>query len=149
MDIYKSMDVVSSALGAERRRMNAISSNVANANSLKAADGNGPYKRKDVILASVPQEEFSEVLEGQNPEAENSDFIEVKVAEVVEDPNPPRAVYQPEHPMADEKGYIYYPNVNPVEEMANMISAERAYQQNINVFQTTKDMALKALEIGN
>lgn len=144
MDIYKTMDVVSSALNAERRRLNAIASNVANANSLKAADGNGPYRRKDVILESAPKAEFGEALDQAN-----QDFVEVKVAEVVEDPNPPRAVYQPDHPMADEKGYIYMPNVNPVEEMANMISAERSFQQNVNVFQTTKDMALKALEIGN
>ncbi len=144
MDIYKTMDVVSSALNAERRRLNAIASNVANANSLKAADGDGPYKRKDVILESANGAEFSETLE-----TANSEFVEVKVAEVVEDPNPPRAVYQPDHPMADDKGYIYMPNVNPVEEMANMISAERSFQQNVNVFQTTKDMALKALEIGN
>lgn len=146
MDIYKTMDVVSSALNAERTRLNAIASNVANANSLKAADGKGPYKRKDVILESVPSGDFSETLDQVS---QSEDYVEVKVAEVVEDPNPPRAVYQPDHPMADEKGYIYLPNVNPVEEMANMISAERAFQQNINVFQTTKDMALKALEIGN
>lgn len=144
MDIYKTMDVVSSALTAERRRLNAVASNVANANSLKAADGNGPYKRKDVVLESANQSEFSQSL-GEV----DSEFVEVKVAEVVEDPNPPRAVYQPDHPMADDKGYIYMPNINPVEEMANMISAERAFQQNVNVFQTTKDMALKALEIGN
>ncbi|HVJ64598.1 MAG TPA: flagellar basal body rod protein FlgC [Bdellovibrionota bacterium] len=143
MDIYKTMDVVSSALTAERRRLNAIASNVANANSLKSADGEGPYKRKDVVLESQSQAEFGEALNEANAE-----FVEVKVAEVVEDPNPPRAVYQPDHPMADEKGYIYMPNVNPVEEMANMISAEKSFQQNVNVFQTTKDMALKALEIG-
>jgi flagellar basal-body rod protein FlgC len=144
MDIYKTMDVVSSALTAERRRLNAVASNVANANSLKSADGTGPYKRKDVILESVNQAEFGEALD-----TVNSEFVEVKVSEVVEDPNPPRAVYQPDHPMADEKGYIYMPNINPIEEMANMISAERSFQQNISVFQTTKDMALKALEIGN
>lgn len=148
MDIYKTMDVVSSALNAERRRLDAIASNVANANSLKSADGKGPYKRKDVILESSPETGFGDALD-QAHQGTSSDFVEVKVAEVVEDPNPPRAVYQPDHPMADEKGYIYMPNVNPVEEMANMISAERSFQQNVNIFQTTKDMALKALEIGN
>lgn len=146
MDVYKTMDVVSSALSAERRRLNAIASNVANANSMKAADGKGPYKRKDVVLESSSAE-FSEALDGA--EGAGSEFVEVKVAEVVEDPNPPRAVYQPDHPMADEKGYIYMPNVNPIEEMANMVSAEKSFQQNVNVFQTTKEMALKALEIGN
>jgi flagellar basal-body rod protein FlgC len=70
------------------------------------------------------------------------------VAEVVEDNSGGRPVYDPDHPDANAEGYVFYPNVNPVEEMANMISAERAFQTNVNVFNTTKQMALKALEIG-
>lgn len=143
MDIFKTMDVVGSALSAERSRLNAIASNVANANTLRGADG-GPYKRKDVILESVEkQEEFGEVLDSKA-----SSHTEVKVAEVIEDQSGGRAVYKPEHPDADAEGYVYYPNVNPVEEMANMVSADRSFQTNVNVFQTTKQMALKALEIG-
>lgn len=143
MDVFKTMDVVGSALSAERTRLNAISSNVANANTVRGVDG-GPYKRKDVVLSSVPQaNEFGEVLDEKT-----STHTEVQVADVVEDQSGGRPVYDPDHPDANAEGYVFYPNVNPVEEMANMISAERAFQTNVNVFNTTKQMAIKALEIG-
>jgi len=145
LDVFRTMDVIGSALTAERTRVNAIASNVANANSTKSADGLGPYKRKDVILESVPlQVEFGETLD----EAAQRQHTEVRVVEVKEDVSAPRKAYKPEHPDADVEGYIHLPNINPIEEMANMISADRSYQANVNVFQTTKQMALKALEIG-
>jgi flagellar basal-body rod protein FlgC len=144
MDVFKTMDVIGSALSAERTRLNAIASNVANANTVRGADG-GPYKRKDVVLESVPHEsQFGEVLDQQG----HNTHVEVKVAEVIEDQSGGRPVYDPNHPDSNAEGYVYYPNVNAVEEMANMISADRAFQTNVNVFQTTKQMALKALEIG-
>lgn len=144
MDVFKTMDVIGSALTAEKARLNAISSNVANANTTRSADGTGPYRRKDVVLEGVPLEtEFGEALD----QASNL-HVEVRVAEVREDTAPPRMVYKPEHPEADARGMVAMPNVNPIEEMANMISADRAYQSNVNLFQTTKQMALKALEIG-
>ncbi len=145
MDVFKNMDVISSALTAERTRLNAISSNVANANSTKSADGTGPYRRKDVVLESVPlKSEFGEVLDDVN-----HPYTEVRVAEIREDQSEARRVYEPNHPEADAEGYVRMPNVNPIEETANMISADRAYQADVNIFQTTKQMALKALEIGN
>ncbi len=144
LDVFSSMDVISSALTAERTRMNAIASNVANAQSTRNAEGTGPYKRKDVVLESVPQQnEFGEILDQQS-----NMNTEVRVSEVREDSSEPRRVYNPSHADADAEGYILLPNINPVVEMANMISAERAYQSNVNLFQTTKQMALKALEIG-
>ncbi len=143
MDVFKTMDVIGSALTAERARLNAISSNVANANSTRGVDG-GPYKRKDVVLESIPlQSEFGEILDHKN-----HPFTEVRVAEVKEDDKAGRKVYNPDHPDANAEGYVEMPNVNPIAETANMISADRAYQANVNVFQTTKQMALKALEIG-
>lgn len=143
MDIFKTMDVVGSALSAERARLNAIASNVANANTVRGADG-GPYKRKDVVLESVEhQDEFGEIMDQKA-----STHTEVKVADIVEDQSGGRAMYKPEHPDANAEGYVYMPNVNPVEEMANMVSADRAFQMNVNIFQTTKQMALKALELG-
>lgn len=143
MDVFKTMDVIGSALSAERTRINAIASNVANANTIKGADG-GAYRRKDVILESKPiEDEFGQVLDSQE-----ASHTAVRVARIAEDTSGGRAVYKPEHPEADAEGYVFYPNVNPVEEMANMVSADRSYQSNVNVFQTTKQMALKALEIG-
>lgn len=143
MDVFRTMDVIGSGLTAERARLNAVASNVANANSVKSADGKGAYRRKDVVLESVPlQTEFGEVLDGANA------HTEVRVVDVKESDSPGRPVYKPDHPEANAEGYVMMPDVNPVEEMANMISADRAYQANVNLFQTTKQMALKALEMG-
>jgi len=144
VDIFKTMDVIGSGLTAERARLNAIASNVANANTIKGPDG-GPYKRQDVVLESATKEEqFGEILSAEEQRLNT----EVRVADVLEDQSGGRPVYDPDHPEANAEGYVYYPNVNPVTEMANMISADRAFQTNVNVFQTTKQMALKALEIG-
>ena len=145
MDVFKTMDVIGSALTAERTRLNAIASNVANANTTRSADGTGPYRRKDVVLESVPlKSEFGEIIDNAK-----EPYTEVRVADVKEDNSGGRRVYNPSHADADAEGYVTFPNVNPIEETANMISADRAYQADVNIFQTTKQMALKALEIGS
>ena len=144
MDVFSTMNVIGSALAAERTRINAIASNLANANTAIGVDGKGPYKRKDVILESVPmQSEFGEILDNvQHP------FTEVRVVDIHEDDTPPRLVYKPEHPQANAEGYVALPNVDPIIETTNSIWAQRSYEADVNLFNTTKQMALKALEIG-
>lgn len=143
MDLFTAMDVSSSALTAERTRMNLISSNLANANSTRTAEG-GPYKRKDAVFAAQPVgQPFSAAL----TKAGLQQLNKVNVLQVVEDQNPPRLQYDPSHPEADAKGYVAMPNVNVVEEMADMIAATRSYEANVTTLQATKSMALKTLEI--
>jgi len=143
MDLFTAMDVSSSALTAERTRMNLISSNLANANSTRTAEG-GPYKRKDAVFAAQPvSQPFSAALN----KAGKQRLSKVDVVQVVEDQNPPRLQYDPSHPEADAKGYVAMPNVNVVEEMADMIAATRSYEANVTTLQATKSMALKTLEI--
>jgi len=143
MDLFTAMDVSSSALTAERTRMNLISSNLANANSTRTAEG-GPYKRKDAVFAAEPvSQPFSAALNKAGLQQLNK----VSVLQVVEDRNPPRLQYDPSHPEADVKGYVAMPNVNVVEEMADMIAATRSYEANVTTLQATKSMALKTLEI--
>lgn len=143
MDLFTAMDVSSSALTAERTRMNLISSNLANANSTRTAEG-GPYKRKDAVFAAQPvSQPFSEALNNAGKQRLNK----VNVVEVVEDQTPPRLQYDPSHPEADAKGFVAMPNVNVVEEMADMIAATRSYEANVTTMQATKSMALKTLEI--
>lgn len=144
MDLFTAMDVSSSALTAERTRMNLISSNLANANSTRTAEG-GPYKRKDAVFAAEPvRQPFSAAL---NRKAGLQQLNKVSVLQVVEDQNPPRLQYDPSHPEADAKGYVAMPNVNVVEEMADMIAATRSYEANVTTLQATKSIALKTLEI--
>lgn len=144
MDFFSSMDISASALTAERTRMNLISGNLANANTTRTADG-GPYKRKDAVFSTQrPSPSFGSTLSRIGAAAPSG----VEVAQVVEDTSPPRLQYDPSHPDADAKGYVAMPNVNVMEEMADMIVATRAYEANITAAQAAKSMALKTLELG-
>jgi flagellar basal-body rod protein FlgC len=144
MDFFSSMRVSASGLDAQTKRMNTISSNIANAETTRTAEG-GPYKKKDPVLAAqTDRENFAEIL--QNELDEN--IQAVQVVEIAEDERAPRMVYNPGHPDANPEGYVAMPNVNPVEEMANMISAQRSYEANVTAMGAAKAMAQKALEIG-
>lgn len=146
MDFFSSMRVSASGLDAQTQRMNTISSNIANAETTRAADGSKtPYKRKDpVMAATTDRESFGEILANEMDENVQG----VMVQEIHEDPRPPRMVYNPSHPDANPEGYVAMPHVNPVEEMANMISAQRSYEANVTAMGSAKQMAQKALEIG-
>lgn len=147
MDLFSSMRVSATGLDAQTKRMNTISSNIANAETTRGAGGpgSGPYRRKDpVIAAQTDRESFGEIL--QNSLDENVQGVQV--VDIAEDTRPPRMMYNPHHPDANEQGYVAMPNVNPVEEMANMISAQRSYEANVTALGTAKAMAQKALEIG-
>lgn len=127
-------DVAGSAMAAQSQRMNVTASNLANADSVVSPDGQA-YRAKQVIFGMAP-------TPGQ------SDVGGVQVQGVMEDPSPPRLVHNPTHPMANAEGYVVMPNVNPVEEMVNMISASRSYQANVEVLNSAKNMMLKTLTIG-
>lgn len=143
MDFFTALDVSSSAMSAERTRMNLISSNLANANSTRTAEG-GPYKRKDAVFSAAPVvESFGSALD----KAKQKGAVGVAVVQVIEDQTPPRLQYDPSHPDANADGYVALPNVNPVEEMADMIAATRAYEANVTATQAAKSMAMKTLEI--
>ena len=143
MDFFSSMNVSSSALTAERTRMNLISSNLANANATRTPEG-GPYKRKDAVFAATPVESrFTKALDN----ATGREVRQVEVMQIIEDQNQPRMQFDPGHPDANPQGYVAMPNVNVVEEMADMINATRTYEANVTAVQAAKSMALKTLEI--
>ena len=125
---------VADAVSAQSQRLNVVASNLANAESATTAGGT-PYKARQVVFTAMP------VRPGMSG-------MGVKVTAVVEDPSPPRLVYDPKHPLADSNGYVTMPNVNVVEEMTNMISASRAYQMNLDLMNTTKTLLLKTLALG-
>ena len=143
-DFLTGLRVSSSGMTAQRRRMNAISSNIANINTTQTPEG-GPYRRKQVVLEAMPDaKSFSEMML-TNPE---KNVNRVQVVDVVPDRKAPLLKYEPDHPEADANGYVAYPNVNLMTEMADMIQATRTYEANVSALNATKDMALKALEIG-
>ncbi|MEQ1877263.1 MAG: flagellar basal body rod protein FlgC [Bdellovibrionia bacterium] len=143
MDFLTGLRVSSSGMAAQRMRMNTISSNIANINTTQTPEG-GPYRRKDVVLESMPeQRSFGEILTGEQAKIQR-----VQVSDVLVDRRAPLLKYQPDHPDANEEGYVAMPNINLMEEMANMIQATRAYEANVSALQATKNMAMSALEIG-
>ncbi len=144
-DFLSGFRISGSGMTAQRQRMNSISSNIANINTTRTPEG-GPYRRKDVVFEAVPDTQtFGDVLGANDPKA---DFNRVQVTDVIYDKKAPLLKYEPNSPDANEEGYVAYPNVNLMEEMTNMIQASRSYEANVQAIQTTKDMALSALEIG-
>ncbi|MGI6669483.1 MAG: flagellar basal body rod protein FlgC [Acetivibrionales bacterium] len=147
MGYFSALDIGASALTAQRLRMDTISQNIANASTTRTDEGT-PYRRRLVVFrerkyAGAP---FSEYLTAAS--RERCIGGGVKVARIVEDESPFKKVYDPGHPDADAEGYVEMPNVDIITEMVNMISASRAYEANVTAINTTKSMALKALEIG-
>ena len=129
-----------SALTAERARIEAAVSNLANAESTRGADGQ-PYRRRDVVLAADPQNSFEHAL-GQ------AGAVGVKVAAIVEDQTPPKRRYDPSHPDADTDGFVALPNIDTPEEMVNMLSASRAYQANLTAIGLIRELVQKSLDLG-
>ena len=144
MDLLTSMKISSSGLAANRKRMGAINSNIANAQTTRTAEG-GPYRPKEVVFGSEPsRDEFGKILEGEIDEQGQA----VHATEVISTNKPPILKYEPNHPDANADGYVAYPDINVMVEMGNMISTSQSYEANLNALNTTKQMAMKALEIG-
>jgi flagellar basal-body rod protein FlgC len=131
--MFSIFSVSGSAISSQSQRLNAVASNLANADAVAGPDGKG-YKARQVIFESVPM---------GSPES-----VGVKVSAVQESDVPLKRVHNPSHPAADADGYITESNVNPVEEMVNMISASRSYQNNVEVMNTAKTLLLKTLQMG-
>lgn len=144
MDIDQALALSASGLEVQRQRMNVIASNLANVNSTRAPGG-GPYRRRDLLIRSTTTAQpFRNTLDA----AAQGVPPGVKAVKVVEDPRPPRQVYEPHHPDANAQGYVAMPDINVMEEMVNLITASRAYEANVTAMNVTKTMAQRALEIG-
>ena len=139
MSIMMGMEVGATGLTAQRRRMEAMISNLVNANTTQP-QGVEPYRRKDVIFSTANMRNSFDVM--------FDDAVKgVKVQEIVSDRSDPIMRYEPEHPHADERGYVAYPNVNPLEEMVNVMSATRSYEANLQAVGAARDMLQRTLEI--
>ncbi len=139
---FNSLRISASGLSAERLRMDTIASNIANVTTTRGEDGQ-PYRRKIAVF----QENLNKEINNKTGKAEET-MLGVKAVGIEEDTSPTRRVYDPSHPDADSEGYVEMPNVNILNEMADMIAATRAYEANVNAMNATKGMFMKALEIG-
>lgn len=146
MGYFSSLEIGASALTAQRLRMDTISQNIANANTTRTEKGT-PYRRRLVVFEErTPNVPFSEYLSKSSKDTYIGSGV--RVAKIMEDSTPFKKVYDPGNPDADSEGYVQMPNVDIITEMVNMISATRAYEANVTSINTSKSMALKALEIG-
>ena len=133
MSMFSIFSVSGSAISAQSQRLNVVASNLANVDAVAGPDGEA-YKARQVVFQTAPM--GSEGAAG------------VKVTNITEDNTPGRRVHNPEHPLADAEGYVTHSNVNAVDEMVNMISASRSYQNNVEVMNTAKSLLLKTLQLG-
>ena len=140
INILNGIDSTSSALNAERIRMDVVSQNIANVNTTRGPNGQ-PYARHQVVFEAVLNHQLGSSTPGALP-------TEVKVPRIEIDRRPPRLVYQPGHPHADANGMVSLPNINTYEEMVDLMSASRAYEANLSVVKTARTMALHTLGIG-
>jgi flagellar basal-body rod protein FlgC len=163
--IFSGLTISASGMRAQRIRQNAISSNLANAETTRTPEG-GPYRRQFAVLeansdrqdvrllnkrvalhGNATQSSHLPIPADNFPRDERFFGNGVRVAEIREDARPPRLVYDPAHPDADEKGYVAMPNINVVQEMTQMIAATRAYEANVTAFNATKNMLMQALQM--
>ncbi|NLX61699.1 MAG: flagellar basal body rod protein FlgC [Tissierellia bacterium] len=144
MGMFDAIDISSSALTAQKTRIDIISKNIANANTTKATGGM-PYRRQTVVFRESKKSSFENYLKRFSDKFSGKG---VEIEEIVEDESPFRFRYEPGHPDADENGYVMMPNVDVVVEMVDLIDAQRAYEANITAINTTKSMMMSALDIG-
>lgn len=140
MSLNQIMNIAGSGLNAQSIRLNTTSSNLANAQSVSSSEGD-TYRARKPVFAAIHQEQINHVMD-------ESEAPGVQVLGIVESDGPLQPRYEPTHPMANEEGYVYYPNVNVVEEMADMIAASRSYQMQIEVMNTAKQMLQRTLTLG-
>jgi flagellar basal-body rod protein FlgC len=137
MSLLSIFDIAGSGVSAQSQRLNVVASNLANADTVAGPDGSA-YKARQVVFQTA-------LAEGAGQHGASAG---VRVSTIAEDTRPGRRVHDPRHPGADAEGYVTYSNVNPVEEMVNMISASRSYQNNVEVMNTARSLLLKTLQIG-
>jgi len=143
MDFLTAMQVGASGLTAQRQRMDAIASNLANIETTRTPEG-GPYRRKDVVFSALPLSDFAKTLN----DALAGEVRQVKITQVVEDQSPPTMVFNPSHPDANAEGYVAMPNINLMEEMVNLINATRSFEANVQSVNAAKSMAMRAIDLG-
>lgn len=142
MSFLKSLNISGSGLTAQRLRMDVISENIANIDTTRTENG-GPYRRKMVVFTTSNNFKDTMIKNIKDYEATG-----VEVADIIEDKSEFKVIYNPEHPDADENGYVGMPNVDSLKETVDIMEAYRAYQANVTALNTIKQMAIKALEIG-
>ena|SRR5579862_368590 len=143
MSLFALLSVSASGMSAQRTRAELVIQNLANSETTRTPEG-GPYRRRDAVFQSAPQSSpFSAIFQTEMTQGVNG----VEVADVIEDPTPGEKRYQPGHPDADPDGYVAFPNVNPAEDMVDLLSAQRGYEGNVAAMSAIKDMIQRSIDL--
>ncbi len=145
MSLTNIFDIAGTGMAAQSLRLNTTASNIANADSASSSEGD-VYRARKPIFSAIQQDVMSQALGGQAGELSASQGVQVQG--IVESDAPLDMRFQPDHPMANEQGYVMYPNVNVVEEMADMLSASRSFQTNVSIMDSAKTMMQRLLTLG-
>ena len=144
MDFLTNMKISSSGLNVQRKRMEAISSNLANLETTRTPEG-GPYRKKNILVTAVPIEsEFGSIFKNKLGDR----LTKPQITEVIEDQTEPKLVYNPKHPDANNEGYVAMPNIDPMTEVVNMITTQRSFEANVTAMNASKSMAVRAIDLG-
>ncbi|HUK42541.1 MAG TPA: flagellar basal body rod protein FlgC [Candidatus Acidoferrales bacterium] len=148
MDLFKMFAISGAAMSAQRSRMSVISGNLANTETTRTPEG-GPYRRRDVIFqATSLDDEFPDLL-SETALDRSEGLLSVEVAGIKQSSRAPRKIFDPNHPDANPEGYVLLPDINVMEEMVDLLSAVRSYEANLTVYNATKGLVRRLLEIGN
>ncbi len=147
MGIFDAMNISASALSAERQRSEVAATNLANVDTTHSAAGKVPFRRKEVVLASNGGAQFRALLNNASFSGTTGQPGSVRLTQVVEDNAAPIRRYDPSHPDADKDGYVAYPNINPVQEMVDLMGSVRAYQLNASAVSASKQLIQQSLDI--
>ena len=138
------MKISSSGLNVQRKLMETVSSNLANIETTRTPEG-GPYRRKEVVISAMPlEEDFNEILQSELGE----NVLKTMITDIIEDQKEPKLVFKPNHPDANEAGYVAMPNVDLMTEMVNLVTSTRGFEANVTAMNAAKSMAQRAIELG-
>ena len=147
MSIFSALDISASALSAERQRSEVSTTNLANVDTTHTAAGSVPFQRREVIFASQGGLKFHSLLNNVAMSSRSLQSGSVRLTQVVEDSSPPLQRYDPSHPDADAQGYVAYPNINPVQEMVDLMGSVRAYQLNASAISASKQLIQQSIDL--
>ena len=148
MSMFDALNISASAMAAERQRSEVAATNLANVDTTRRTDGAGPFRRKEVVMASVAGGRFRGLLgNASSLSTARGEAGSVRLTEVVDDPTPAVRRYEPGHPDADKDGYVAYPAINPVQEMVDLMGSVRAYQLNASAVSASKQMIQQSIDL--
>ncbi|CAM2009784.1 flagellar basal body rod protein FlgC [Acanthopleuribacter pedis] len=147
MSLYGAIDINAQGLSVQRKRMQLVASNIANINTTRVEGTDQPYVRRQLVVEAVPRSEFETTLQRAMGDEHDEEIQGVRATAISLDPSPLRLKYEPDHPHANENGYVSYPNINPAVEMVDMVGVQRSYEANLASIRSARSMIDRTIDL--